>query len=285
MQSHVVDVTQENFQHIMFEESKQRLVLLDFWADWCAPCKALGPILEKLVAEYDGQLLLAKVNADEQQAITANFGVQSLPTVALIKDGQPVDAFQGAEPESVIREKIAPFLPSEWQLKAQAAQRLMEQQDFQQALPLLLEAYTLSEEVFEVAILIAECYVSLKRWSEAEAVLSEASLEQKLHPSYEPIMAKIELMKEAADTPELRELQAKLETDPENTELKYELGVQYSQVERVEDALELLLDVLKADINYLDGGAKKIFLDVISGLPAGDALAARYQRKLFTLLY
>ncbi|MDN3648666.1 thioredoxin [Reinekea marina] len=285
MQSHVVDVTQENFQHIMFEESKQRLVLLDFWADWCAPCKALGPILEKLAAEYDGQLLLAKVNADEQQAITANFGVQSLPTVALIKDGQPVDAFQGAEPESVIREKIAPFLPSEWQLKAQAAQQLMEQQDFQKALPLLLEAYTLSEEVFEVAILIAECYVSLKRWSEAEAVLSEASLEQKLHPSYEPIMAKIELMKEAADTPELRELQAKLETDPENTELKYELGVQYSQVERVEEALELLLDVLKADINYLDGGAKKIFLDVISGLPAGDALAARYQRKLFTLLY
>ena len=285
MQVNVVDVTEENFQQIMFEESKQRLVLMDFWAPWCAPCKVLGPILEKIANEYSGQLLVAKVNTEEQQTITANFGVQSLPTVAIIKDGQPVDAFQGAEPESVIREKLSQYLPSEWQLKAQEAQAFMAEQDFNQALPLLIEAYRSSEEHFEVGLLLADCYLSLKRLSEAEAILSKATMEDQLHPLFAQLKARMELMAEAADSPELKELQDKLAKDPSNLELKYELGIQLSQVDRFEESLELLLDTLKTDINYHDGGAKKIYLDVLSGLPTGDPLTAKYQRKLFTLLY
>lgn len=285
MQVNVVDVTEENFQQIMFEESKQRLVLMDFWAPWCAPCKALGPILEKLANEYAGQLLLAKVNADEQQTITANFGVQSLPTVAIVKDGQPIDAFQGAEPESVIREKLSQYLPSAWQLKAQDVQALMAEQNFQEALPLLTEAYRLSEENFEVSLLMADCYLSIKRINDAEVLLAKATMEQQLHPLYAQLTARLELMQEASETPELIELQSKLAENPGNLGLKYELGLQFSQADRFEESLELLLAVLKADINFHDGGVKKTFLDVLSGLPAGDPLAARYQRKLFTLLY
>jgi putative thioredoxin len=285
MQVNVIDVTEENFQQIMFEESKQRLVLIDFWADWCAPCKALGPILEKLANEFAGQLLLAKVNADEQQAITSSFGVQSLPTVAIVKDGQPIDAFQGAEPESVIREKLAKHLPSAWELMAKDAQALMAENQFQQALPVLVEAYSLSQEQFEIGFLMADCYLHLKRVKDAEQILAKANMEQQLHPMYGQLKARLELMQEAADSPELQELQAKLAADPENLSLKYELGIQYSQVERIEDSLELLLSVLQADINYHDGGAKRIFLDVINGLAKGDPLAAKFQRKLFTLLY
>ncbi|MFQ3229392.1 thioredoxin [Reinekea sp.] len=285
MQVNVVDVTEENFQQIMFEESKQRLVLIDFWAPTCAPCKMLGPILEKLANEYAGQLLLAKVNADEQQTIAANFGVQSLPTVAFVKDGQPIDAFQGAEPESVIREKLNQYLPSAWQLMAQDAQALMVDKNYQEALPLLTEAYQLSDKNFEVGLLMADCYLSTKRISDAEGLLAKATMEQQLHPLYAQLTARMELMQEAAETPELKELQRKLANDPNNLGLKYELGIQFSQADRFEESLELLLSVLKADIHYLDGGVKKAFLDVLSGLPAGDPLAARYQRKLFTLMY
>ena len=103
MSDYIVNIDETNAQQILIEESSRRPVLVDFWADWCEPCKTLMPLLEKLAEEYQGQFLLAKVNADEQQGIAQQLGVRSLPTVMLIKDGQPVDGFVGAQPESQIR--------------------------------------------------------------------------------------------------------------------------------------------------------------------------------------
>lgn len=98
MKQHIVEVTLANARQVLIEESMKRLVVVDFWADWCAPCKALMPVLEKLAAEYDGQFLLAKVNADKEPDIAGQFGIRSLPTVILMRDGQPVDAFRVPSP-------------------------------------------------------------------------------------------------------------------------------------------------------------------------------------------
>lgn len=281
----VVDVTAENFQQVMFEESKQRLVLLDFWADWCAPCKALGPILERLAEQYGGQFLLAKINADEQQAITAQFGVRSLPTVAFVKDGQPIDAFQGLEPEAAIRERLDKHLPAVWQKNVDEAQRLMSEGQFDQALPLLLEAYALSENDISVGFVMADCYLHLKRVKEAQALLTNATIEYQVDPYYKELMARLELIQEAAETPAIQELQNRLNEHPEDLSVHYELAIQYNQAQRNGEALELLLAVLQKDRNFHDGMAKKAFLDILSGLPKGDPMAVRFQRKLFTLLY
>lgn len=281
----IVDVTEENFEQVMFEESKQRLVLLDFWADWCAPCKALGPILEKLATEYAGQILLAKVNADEQQNIVGQFGIRSLPTVALVKDGQPFDAFQGAEPESAIRERLQKHLPPPWQAQLDEASALTTEGKYDEALGILLAAYRDSSEAFEIGMLVADCYLHLKRPKDAQAILDAATMEQKLEPMYGELVSRLELMQEAADTPAIVELQSQLSSDPDNLELKYELAVQYHQAERIEEALQTILEVLQKNKGFKDGAAKKIMLDMLSSLGKGDPLAAQYQRKLFTLMY
>ena len=281
----VIDVTEANFQQIMVEESAQRLVILDFWAEWCAPCKALGPILEKLAQEYGGQFLLAKINADEQQAITSQFGIRSLPTVAFVKNGQPIDAFQGAEPESAIRERLQQHLPAPWEGLIDEARQLASNGQVAEALPLLREAYVQSGEQFEVGLILADCLLQLKRATDANELLKGATLEQQLNPQYKELMSRLELMLEAADSPEILELQSQLAEDPDNGDLKMELAVQLQQADRAEEALELMLSILQKDKNYAEGAARKTMLDMISGLGKGDPLAARYQRKLFTLLY
>lgn len=283
--SNVITVTEQNFQQVMVQESQQRLVIMDFWADWCAPCKVLMPILEKLAAEYPSQLLLAKVNADEQPNIVAQFGVRSLPTVAFIQNGQPVDAFMGAEPESAIRQRLEKYLPKPWDELLQQAAEYQAAGNPGDALPLVQEAYRLSHEDTEIAFMLASLYVDLKRASDATAILDGMTMQQQTEPHYKELRSRLELLAEAAETPEIQELQQRLEQSPDDLELAYELSVQYSQAGRSEEALETLIGVLTKDRNFRDGGARKIYLDILNSLPKGDPLAARYQRKLFTLLY
>lgn len=283
--SNVITVTEQNFQQVMVEESSKRLVVMDFWADWCAPCKALMPILEKLAAEYPTQLLLAKVNADEQQNIVAQFGVRSLPTVAFIQNGQPVDAFMGAEPESAIRQRLEKYLPKPWDELLQQAAEFQAAGDPAQALPLVQEAYRLSNEDTEIAFMLASVFIDLKRGNDAEAILDAMTMQQQTEPHYKELRSRLKLLAEASETPEIQELQQRLEASPDDLELAYELSVQYSQAGRSEEALETLISVLTKDRNFRDGGARKTFLDILNALPKGDPLAARYQRKLFTLLY
>lgn len=282
---HTVVVTEQNFQQVMVEESRQRLVVMDFWADWCAPCKALMPILEKLAAEFQGQFLLAKVNADEQPNIVSQFGIRSLPTVALIVDGQPVDAFMGAEPESAIRERLEKYLPKPWDSLLEQAAGLRAEGKEKEALPLLNEAYTLSDGQTDIAFALADVYVSLGRADEAEAILDKMTMTEQTEPEYAALKSRLTLLHQAAESPEIQDLQNKRDADPDNLDIAYELAVQYSQINRHADALDTLLGILRKDKTYGDGEARKTFLDIVNSLGKGDPTAVKYQRQLFTLLY
>ncbi|MFC3152080.1 thioredoxin [Litoribrevibacter euphylliae] len=282
--NNIVEVTQDNFQQTILEESQKRLVVVDFWADWCAPCKALMPVLEKLANEYNGQLLLAKVNCDEQQTIAAQFGVRSLPTVALMKNGQPVDGFMGVQPESEIREMLEKHLPKEYEIAYQQAQEKLAEGDLDSACALLNAAHLAEPKRSDIALAFADVLIELANFEAAQAVIDAIPM-QDHDAQYNQVKAKLELAADAADSPELKLLEEKLSASPENATLALELAVQYNQANRTEEALELLLSHLRKDINASDGELKKTMTDILSSLTNADALKAKYQRKLYTLLY
>ena len=280
----VVDIDQNNAQQYLIDESFNRPVVVDFWADWCAPCKQLMPLLEQLADEYAGAFLLAKINADEQQGISQQLGVRSLPTVMVFKDGQPVDGFAGAQPETAVREMLQKHLPSPWDAKIAEATELLDQGDASGALALLRSAWEESNKLLEITLAYAGALVEGNRLDEAEKVLKEVRLVDR-DALHEQLMAQIELKREAGKSPEIDALESELARDESNHSVRVKLAVQLTTGAHYRDALEHLLVVLRADRDWNNGEAKRLYLDTIASIGKGDPLAAEYQRKLFSILY
>ena len=283
-QETVVVVDQTNAQQILIDESFNRPVLVDFWADWCEPCKQLMPLLERLADEYAGAFLLAKINADEQQGIAGQLGVRSLPTVMLFKDGQPIDGFTGAQPETAIRELLQKHLPSPWDAKIAEATDLLDQGQTADAVALLRAAWEESNRLLEVTLAYAGALLEANRLDDAEAVLNEVRLVDR-DAVHEQLMAQIELKRGAGKSPEVEALEADLEANPDSHEVRVKLAVQLTTGGQYREALEHLLHVLRIDRDWNNGEAKRLYLDTIASIGKGDPLAAEYQRKLFSILY
>ena len=282
--AHIVEIDESNAQQLLIEESMTRPVVVDFWADWCEPCKQLMPILEKLAEEYQGAFLLAKVNADEQQMLAQQLGVRSLPTIMVIKEGQPIDGFSGAQPESAVREMLDKHLPSPQAGALVEAEQLLAEGDVPGALALYRSVWEESGKKLEFTLAYAGALVTANRLDEAETLLQEVRLADQ-DARYEQLVAQIELGREAARSPEVEALEAAIAADPEDHATRIQLAIQLSQVAQYRDALEHLLTVLRADRDFNGGEVRKVFLDTLATIGKGDPLAAEYQRKLFSLMY
>jgi len=278
-----IDINESNL-HQMLDQSMMVPVMFYFWSERSQHCLVLGPILDKLAAEYAGQFVLAKVDCDAEQAIAQQFGLRSIPAVYLFQEGQPVDGFQGPQPEEVIRELLSKVLPKEEELKAAQAAELMQEGKVIDALPLLKDAWNLSNQRSDIGLSLAEAQILLNRSEDAEAVLATIPLQDR-DTRYQGLVAQIDLLKQAADTPEIQLLQQQIEQDPQNVELAVQLSLQLHQVGRNEEALELLLGHLKKDLAAGNGTARKTLMDILAALGTGDALAAKYRRQLYSLLY
>jgi putative thioredoxin len=281
---HIVNIDETNAAQLLIDESHNRPVVVDFWADWCEPCKVLMPLLEKIANEYNGAFLLAKVNADDQGMIAQQFGVRSLPTVMVIQNGQPVDGFAGAQPENAVREMLGKYLPKPWDGLLQLAQEAMEEGDFARALTPLRQAWEESGHLYEITTAYARCLIESMRLDEAEKLLDGVRMADQ-DAVYEQLRAQLEIKREASKSPEIEALEQQLAGDPDNLDLRHQLAVQYTNAGHFKDAMEQLITILQQDLEHGSGATKKILLDTIASLGKGDPLAAEYQRKLYSLLY
>lgn len=279
----IVNINETNLQQTL-EQSMTLPVLFYFWSARSQHCEQLTPVLESLAAQYSGQFILAKLDCDVEQMIASQFGLRAIPTVYLFQNGQPVDGFQGPQPEEAIRALLEKVLPREDELKAQQAIQFIEEGNYVDALPLLKEAWQLSGQNSDIGLLLAETQIALNRSDDAEAVLKTIPLQDQ-DTRYQGLIAQIELLKQAADTPEIQQLQQQVAAAPEDAALASQLALQLHQVGRNEEALALLFSHLQKDLAAADGQARKMLQEILAALGTGDALASQYRRKLYSLLY
>jgi putative thioredoxin len=279
----IVNITEANL-HQTLEQSMTKPVLFYFWSERSQHCLELTPVLENLAAQYNGQFILAKLDCDAEQMVASQFGLRAIPTVYLFQNGQPVDGFQGPQPEEAIRALLDKVLPREEELKAQQAMALIEEGKHDEALPLLKEAWQLSSQDSQIGLLLAQTQITLHRPEDAEAVLKTIPLQDQ-DTRYQGLVAQIELLKQAADTPEIQQLQQQVADNPNDAALASQLALQLHQVGRNEEALELLFGYLKTDLAAAEGQARKMFQEILAALGTGDSLASKYRRKLYALLY
>ncbi|WP_220811440.1 thioredoxin [Pseudomonas paralcaligenes] len=276
-----------SFEQLVIENSFHKPVLVDFWAEWCAPCKALMPLLAKIAEEYRGELLLAKVDCDAEQDIVMRFGIRSLPTVVLFKDGQPVDGFAGAQPESAIREMLKPHVAEPAPLAAdplESAQALFAEERFGEAETLLKQVLTENNENGAALILYARCLAERGELGEAEAVLNAVKGDEHKQ-ALAGARAQLTFLRQAASLPDGAELKSRLAQSPGDDEASYQLAVQQLARQQYEAALDGLLRLFVRNRGFQEGLPHKTLLQVFDLLGNDHPLVTAYRRKLYQAIY
>ena len=285
----VFEAGEANFETDVLQASLQTPVLVDFWATWCGPCKTLGPTLEKLAGEYAGAFKLAKVDCDKEQQLAGMFGVRSIPTVVLIKDGQIADAFSGALPESQVREfltrhKVEPAARI-------AAPALVGDDDAPEpvetpaaALARLTRALVADPENAGLKLDVALAQARTGDTQNAQATLDALPVDLAEDDRAKALAALLAMRQSLATIPPAAELQARVANDPRDFAAHDGLAVRQLLDGEAAGALQHWLDILAADRAWNDGLARKRLLDAFR-IVHDDALVSATRRKMSSLLF
>ncbi|WP_457669944.1 thioredoxin [Thiolapillus sp.] len=281
---YIIEITQDNYQSAVIEQSQKVPVLVDFWASWCQPCQMLMPVLAKLAEQYQGKFILAKINTEEQQALAGQFGIRSIPTIKLFKNGEAVDEFAGALPESEIRRFLDKHIPRESDALVAQAEQLLLQGDSDAALKILEQAKLADADNSNIDIALAQAHAAAGNTEQALEITAQMPAEIQEKPQVRVLQGLLFFEQMLSGAPSETELQKRLENDASDSEARYLLAAHYVVNHRYEDAIQLLLELMRKDRNYGNDAARKSLLKIFDIL-GDDPLVPHYRSKMMSLIY
>jgi len=281
----IFEATEENFQQGVIENSYKAPILVDFWAEWCQPCKQLIPILEKLANEMNGQFVLAKVNSETQQALSQQFQIRSIPTVIILKNGEIVEQFSGLQPEDTIRELISRHVITAADKLRNQAVELVQANDFEQGKQKLLEAEKLAPENATIQIDLAHLEAREKQYDSAKNRLKQLKIADREKDQVVSLLNKIDLALATENAPDIDELLKTVEQSPDQSLPRFQLATRLINQDDFQSGLDHLLYILMHDREFQDGVAQKTMLSTFNLMGNENPLVGQYRRKMFNALH
>ena len=287
----VKDATSASFAKDVLEASKTALVLVDFWAPWCGPCKQLTPVLEKVVRSYNGKVRLVKINTDEQPAIAGQLRIQSLPTVYAFKDGRPLDGFMGAQPESAIRQIIdrllGPVDDADADLEAvlTSGDEALAANDLQGAAEVYAAVLDADQGNVRALLGLTKVYIQSGDLTRAEATLDVIPPDKRKQAAYDSVKALLDLAKKAGTTDNSAELEARLAANPADHQARSDLAVALAARGDKEQAVEHLIEIVRRDRNWNEQAARQQLVQLFEAWGPKDPCTLEGRRKLASLLF
>ena len=286
--SFVIDINQDQFVEEVIEKSKTTPVIVDFWAPWCGPCKQLTPILENLVNKKNGKVILAKINVDENQGIAGQLNIQSIPTVYGFVDGKPVDAFQGAQPESKIEimiDKLIDLAPgNEVPKLLEEADGIFKDQKFEEAQTIYETLVGMDPGNPKVISGLLRCLVQLKKYDDAKEMIESLDDESLKNEEIVKINKLISSL-DAGRGSDLEELKSVVNNEPNNKDKRFELAKNYLSANETELGFNELLIIFEQDSKWNDEAAKKKLLEYFDLLGFNDQNVLEARKKLSSLMF
>ena len=289
----IIDVITDNFMTDVIEQSKETPVIVDFWAQWCEPCKQLTPIIERIIKEKNGKVILAKMNIDESPEVAQQLKIQSIPAVMAFNDGQPIDGFIGVQSEKNIIEfvnKISSLKNSSTiEENISAGKKYMNEGDIETATLVFSEILKIEPDNISAKSLLARCLIKNDQLNDAEKIIDSLPVGAESNQDYISVRSELEIFKNAKNNPisdnEEQELRNNIDKQPENYQLRLDLSKILMAKGENEEAINQLLRIIEVNAKWNDGEARKQLIEIFNILGNENILVTEGRKKLSSMLF